>query len=133
MAAVTGVDPMAPAVNGVYRELEQQLPSTNDLRSFVSANQVGIAKLGKRIACREDGPHASGLDVADQPRHHVLVYDRRAGEGQIAQIEGSKVEIDHRAGAGAGTGLAATAFKRPDQRWPTGTANNVGDNRNGLI
>lgn len=46
MAAVTSVDPMTPAVNSTYLELEQQLPSTNDLRSFVSANQVGIAKLG---------------------------------------------------------------------------------------
>lgn len=46
MAAVTGVDPRTPSVNGVYNEILQQLPSTNDLRSFVSANQVGIAKLG---------------------------------------------------------------------------------------
>ncbi len=46
MAAVTGVDPMTTAVNSTYLDLEQQLPSTNDLRSFVSANQVGIAKLG---------------------------------------------------------------------------------------
>ena len=46
MAAVTGVDPMTPAVDAVYDQLVQQLPSTNDLRSFVSANQVGIAKLG---------------------------------------------------------------------------------------
>jgi len=46
MAAVTGVDPMTPAVDAVYDDLVQQLPSTSDLRSFVSANQVGIAKLG---------------------------------------------------------------------------------------
>lgn len=46
MAAVTGVDPMTPAVNATYQDLSTQLPSTNDLRSFVSANQVGIAKLG---------------------------------------------------------------------------------------
>ena len=46
MAAVTGVDPIASGVDATYLELEQQLPSTNDLRSFVSANQVGIAKLG---------------------------------------------------------------------------------------
>ncbi len=46
MAAVTGIDPETPAVDAVYGELLTQLPSTNDLRSFVSANQVGIAKLG---------------------------------------------------------------------------------------
>ncbi len=46
MAAVTGIDPEVPAVDTVYNELLTQLPSTNDLRSFVSANQVGIAKLG---------------------------------------------------------------------------------------
>ena len=46
MAAVSGVDPMTTDVNDTYLELEQQLPTTNDLRSFVPANQVGIAKLG---------------------------------------------------------------------------------------
>jgi len=43
---VTGIDPETPSVDAVYAELLTQLPSTNDLRSFVSANQVGIAKLG---------------------------------------------------------------------------------------
>ncbi len=46
MAAVTGVDPETTAVDDVYDELVGQLPSTSDIRSFVSANQVGIAKLG---------------------------------------------------------------------------------------
>lgn len=46
MAAVSGVDPQAPEVDATYDELVTQLPATNDLRSFVSANQVGIAKLG---------------------------------------------------------------------------------------
>jgi hypothetical protein len=46
MAAVTGIDPETPTVDAVYGGLVTQLPSTNDLRSFVSANQVGIAKLG---------------------------------------------------------------------------------------
>lgn len=46
MAAVTGVATQDPSVDAVYDELVTQLPSTNDLRSFVSANQVGIAKLG---------------------------------------------------------------------------------------
>jgi len=46
MAAVTGVDPETPSVEATYLELTQQLPSGPDLRSFVSANQVGVAKLG---------------------------------------------------------------------------------------
>jgi cytochrome c5 len=46
MAAVTGVDPETPEVKSTYLELTQQLPAGPDLRSFVSANQVGVAKLG---------------------------------------------------------------------------------------
>ena len=46
MAAVTGVDSQVVAVDVVYDELVQQLPSTTNLKSFVSANQVGVAKLG---------------------------------------------------------------------------------------
>jgi hypothetical protein len=46
MAAVTGVDPMSGDIPSTYEGLVQQLPSTTDMRSFVSANQVGIAKLG---------------------------------------------------------------------------------------
>jgi hypothetical protein len=46
MAALTTVNPQTSAVDGTYKELVQQLPSGPDLRSFVSANQVGVAKLG---------------------------------------------------------------------------------------
>jgi hypothetical protein len=46
MATVTGIDPQTPEVDAVYDELLQQLPSTTALQSFVSANQVGVAKLG---------------------------------------------------------------------------------------
>lgn len=46
MAAVSGVDPQTATVDDTYDALVTQLPATNDLRSFVSANQVGIAKLG---------------------------------------------------------------------------------------
>jgi hypothetical protein len=45
MADVTGVDPLTPAVEAAYLDLEQQLPGEQDLRSFVSSHQVGIAKL----------------------------------------------------------------------------------------
>jgi hypothetical protein len=46
MAAVTGVDPQTTSVDNTFEELTQQLPSGSDLRTFVSANQVGVAKLG---------------------------------------------------------------------------------------
>jgi len=45
MANLTGVDPTIQSVQDTFLELEQQLPSTFDLRSFVSSHQVGIAKL----------------------------------------------------------------------------------------
>jgi hypothetical protein len=45
MASLTGVDPTLASVESTFLELEQQLPSTHDLRSFVASHQVGIAKL----------------------------------------------------------------------------------------
>ncbi len=45
MAAVTGVDPLTPAVNSTYLSLTQQMPPTYDLRTFASAQQVAITKL----------------------------------------------------------------------------------------
>jgi hypothetical protein len=46
MAEVTGVDPQTTSVDDTFEVLTQQLPSGADLRTFVSANQVGVAKLG---------------------------------------------------------------------------------------
>ncbi len=46
MAEVTGVDPQTTSVDDTFEQLVQQLPSGADLRTFVSANQVGVAKLG---------------------------------------------------------------------------------------
>jgi hypothetical protein len=45
MAALTGVDPLTPEVLATYEELIQQLPSSLDIRSFVSSHQVGVSKL----------------------------------------------------------------------------------------
>ena len=45
LSTITGVAASTPAVQSVYLGLEQQLPATADLRSFVTANQVGISKL----------------------------------------------------------------------------------------
>jgi len=43
MASLTGVDQSLTVAT--FNDLQQQLPSTPDLGSFVSANQIGIAKL----------------------------------------------------------------------------------------
>jgi hypothetical protein len=45
MAAVTGVDPLTPAVDATYQSLTQQLPPAYDLRTFASSQQVAITKL----------------------------------------------------------------------------------------
>lgn len=45
MAELTGVDPNSASVAATFAELEEQLPTDMDLRSFVSSHQVGIAKL----------------------------------------------------------------------------------------
>ncbi len=46
MAALTGVDRGTSNVRTAYDDLRQQLPSTSDVMSFVSSQQVAIAKLG---------------------------------------------------------------------------------------
>jgi hypothetical protein len=45
LAELTGVDPNDPDVLATFDEVRQQLPMDADVRSFVSAMQVGIAKL----------------------------------------------------------------------------------------
>lgn len=45
MATLTGVAATTPSIAATYTGITQQLPSTEDLRSFVSANQIGISKL----------------------------------------------------------------------------------------
>jgi hypothetical protein len=45
MATLTGVDPRQRNVREAFAELEQQLPSDYDIRSFLSSHQVGIFKL----------------------------------------------------------------------------------------
>ncbi len=45
MASVTGVSPNAPAVGATFDELEQQLASSYDVRTFNSSQQIAMAKL----------------------------------------------------------------------------------------
>lgn len=47
MAALTGVAATTAAVNDTFQEIKQQLPSQTDINTFVSAQQVGIAKLAR--------------------------------------------------------------------------------------
>jgi hypothetical protein len=62
MAELTGVDPNDSDIRRMFDELKQQLPSTSDVRTFVSSHQVGIAKLAleycsemvDRTSLRED-------------------------------------------------------------------------------
>ena len=45
MAELTGVDPTTNNVQSTFLDLEQQLPASTDVRSFVSSQQVAISKL----------------------------------------------------------------------------------------
>jgi len=45
LAEITGVDPNDPQILATFDEVRQQLPMDADVRAFVSAMQVGIAKL----------------------------------------------------------------------------------------
>jgi hypothetical protein len=45
LGVMTGVDPGDPTIQGLYNQLQQQLPSGPDIRTFVSSNQVGVVKL----------------------------------------------------------------------------------------
>lgn len=60
IAALTTVNPQNSSVESTYEELVQQLPSGPDLRSFVSANQVGVAKLGVEYCDVLVGDEGSG-------------------------------------------------------------------------
>lgn len=56
MANLTGIDPSV--TKATFDDLQQQLPSTPNLETFVAAHQVGIAKLSLEYcdAMVEDGP-----------------------------------------------------------------------------
>jgi hypothetical protein len=45
MATLTGVDPNSNAIENTFEDLELQLPETNDIKTFLAANQVGVTKL----------------------------------------------------------------------------------------
>jgi len=45
MAVVTGVNPTTAAIQTVYTTVRTQLPSSNDMKSFLASHQVGVSKL----------------------------------------------------------------------------------------
>lgn len=45
MSVLTGVSSMNNAIRNTYNDLEVQLPTSNNVKSFLSANQVAITKL----------------------------------------------------------------------------------------
>jgi hypothetical protein len=101
MADVTGVDPLLPAIEATFSELEQQLPSAYDVRTFVSSHQVGISKLalefcdalvesnGLRTTFFGDFPFSSDTTVfADVNRRNQVadaLYDKMLGTGLAGQ------------------------------------------------
>jgi concanavalin A-like lectin/glucanase superfamily protein len=69
MAKVTGVATNNSTVNGTFQDVLQQLPSGNDPYSFVSAQQVGIARLS--------------LDYCDQMVENTALRDAFFGAGSF--------------------------------------------------
>lgn len=45
MSVLTGIAPDSGNVDNVYNDIKVQLPSDNDIKSFISVNQVSITKL----------------------------------------------------------------------------------------
>lgn len=102
MATVTGVDPSLPGPSDAYQELQQQLPSGHDLRSFVSAHQVGISKLSleycdalvEDVAARDDFfgafpfgtvPETVFADAGNRLQLSDALYDGMLGVGLTEQ------------------------------------------------
>jgi hypothetical protein len=102
MAEVTGVDAGSQGVSDAYGELAQQLPSGPDLRTFVSAHQVGISKLALEYcdAMVEDTtardaffgvfpfgtlPETVFADAGNRLQVSDALYDRVLGDGLVEQ------------------------------------------------
>jgi hypothetical protein len=59
-AAVTNVDPLSPAVDMTYQNLRQSLPAVDDVKAFLSSQQVAIAQLAFEYCnALVDGPNAA--------------------------------------------------------------------------
>jgi hypothetical protein len=117
MADITGVNPLLPAIDTVFAELEQQLPSDYDVRSFVSSHQVGISKLALEFCdalvestTLRDGFFGAGFPFATEPlavlgapgtpnatnRNRVAdaLYDHTLGTGLTTQPSRTDARAD---------------------------------------
>ena len=45
MAKITGISPQTPGIASLYERIQQQMPSTHDINSFVSSQQMAITQL----------------------------------------------------------------------------------------
>ncbi|GAB4012677.1 MAG: hypothetical protein Fur0010_08770 [Bdellovibrio sp.] len=52
MSTLTGVDPNLTAIKNAYSSVTVQLPTENDIKSFLAANQVAITKLAAEYCDR---------------------------------------------------------------------------------
>jgi hypothetical protein len=59
-AAVTNVNPLTPSVDMTYQNLRQSLPAVDDVKAFLSSQQVAIAQLAFEYCnALVDGPNAA--------------------------------------------------------------------------
>ena len=107
MAALTGVNPNDGGRRRTFAELEQQLPGTYDVRSFVSSHQVGIAKLALEFcdalvenAARCATPSSAAGFPFDQPRRGRV---RGSGASATAVIDALSTDVRRRASPGQPT------------------------------
>ena len=114
MAAVTGVDPQTQAIRDTYAEIQQQLPNGYDLRTFVSSQQVGIAKLGLEYCDQlveadvllpplqryfgafpmDEVPEIAFTDPNDRILLFDVLYDQMVGDGLLDQPDRQGVRDD---------------------------------------
>lgn len=114
MAQVTGVDPLTPAVADAFDQLQQQLPNGYDLRTFVSSQQVGIAKLGLEYCDQlveadvlrppaqryfgafpmDSVPEVAFADPNDRNLLYDTLYDGMIGDGLAEQPDRQGVRDD---------------------------------------
>jgi hypothetical protein len=111
MATLTGVNPLLGPIDTTFAELEQQLPSAYDVRTFVSSHQVGIAKLSLEFcdALVENGTLRTNLfgtfpwttdpavvfgDPARRTQISDALYNRMFGTGLSGQPDLAGLRTD---------------------------------------
>ena len=72
MAKITGIPASNPEVAATYALVEQQLPTVNNIQSFLGANQIGIAQLAisycdALVQSNQASSYFAGLDFTQPP------------------------------------------------------------------